>query len=160
MNIYEISSNYQTLIDIMEEENDVDTYFDTWESLDGEFESKADGYAKIMAEMSARASAIKAEEERLYARRKAIENNVTNMKQALQQAMEVTGKTKFKTDLFSFGIQNNPASVFIPDESRVPLQFQIPQPNKIDKKAIATFLKNGGECDFAELTQSQSLRIR
>lgn len=158
--LYDITGNYLQLLDIMEEENDVDTYFDSWEGLDGEFEIKAEGYAKVMAEMNARANAIKVEEERLYARRKAIENNVANMKQALQGAMEVTGKTKFKTDLFSFNVQNNPASVFIPDESRVPKQFLVPQPPKVDKKSIAQFLKDGNECDFAELTVSQSLRIR
>ena len=65
---------------------------------------------------------------------------------------------KFKTDLFSFNIQKNPASVNIVGE--VPEEFLIPQEPKVDKKAILAALKAGKTFKFAELFQSEGLRIR
>jgi hypothetical protein len=60
------------------------------------------------------------------------------MKATLQEAMELTGKTKFKTDLFSFGIQKNAPSVVIDaaDIRDIPedyLKFKEPE---VDKTAI------------------------
>ena len=74
--------------------------------------------------------------------------------------MEITGKKKFKTQLFSFGIQNNPASVKILDEKSIPIDFMVPQPMKVDTVAIKEFLKEGNEVDWACLEQAESLRIR
>ena len=114
-----------------------------------------------MRQMDADAAAIKAEEERLYNRRKSLENRSVWLKQRLQSVMEVTGKTKFKTELFSFGIQNNPASVVIDDEKMIPTEFLIPQAPKIDKTAIKDALKAGVDmAGIAHLEQTQSLRIR
>ncbi len=45
------------------------------------------------------------------------------IKDNLEGAMITTGKTKFKTDLFCFGIQKNPATVVINNEEKVPPQF-------------------------------------
>jgi hypothetical protein len=71
--------------------------------------------------------------------------------------MRATGKTKFKTDLFSFNIQKNPARLVITGE--VPEKFLIPQDPKVDNKAIKELLKQQ-ELPFAHLEQSESLRIR
>ena len=85
------------------------------------------------------------------------------MKAALQYAMEMTGKTKFKTALFSFGISKNPAAVVM-DEGyieNIPKRFLIPQDPVIDKKAIKEALKAGEDLEgIAHLEQSESLRIR
>ncbi|MGN1174073.1 MAG: siphovirus Gp157 family protein, partial [Roseburia sp.] len=90
----------------------------------------------------------------------AMNNNADRIKKNLEKAMIATGKEKFKTTLYSFGIQNNTASVVIDDDASIPKEYRIPQPDKIDKKAIGDFLKAGNEVNFAHLEQSQSLRIR
>ena len=74
--------------------------------------------------------------------------------------MQQTGKTKFKTNLFSFGIQKNPASVNITDVYAVPTQFREVQEPKLNKTAILEALKNGEEIAGAEIVQGESLRIR
>ena len=142
---------------------DAETWFDTIEGLEGEIEDKADGYAKVITQLNADALAIKDEEDRLYTRRKTIENRIKSMKDRLQGMMEVTGKTKFKTALFSFGIQKNPAAVVM-DEAyieNIPERFLVPQDPQIDKKAIKEALKNGEDLSgLAHLEQTESLRIR
>ena len=164
MNIYQLTSEYLELLNLMEDPDaDEQIIQDTLEAIGGEIEAKADGYAMVLRQMDADAKAIKAEEDRLYARRKSLENRSTYLKTALQTAMELTGKTKFKTALFSFNIQKNPASVAIDSEADVPAEYWIAQEPKLDKKGIIEFLKgldgNDG-CAWAHLTQSESLRIR
>ena len=74
--------------------------------------------------------------------------------------MQVTGKTKFKTPLFSFGIQKNPTSVQIEEGATIPDKYLIAQEPKIDRKGMIADLKEGIEIKGCTLTQSESLRIR
>lgn len=164
MTLYDLTSDYLHLLDLMGDPDiDIEVINDTLEALDGEIEAKADGYAMIMKELEASAEAIKKEEERLYARRKSLEERVKHLKNKLQESMELTGKTKFKTALFSFGIQNNAPSVVIDDESKVPAEYWVQKDPEISKTAIKDYLKGlaeGETCEFAHLTQTQSLRIK
>ena len=159
--LYDLTGAWMELYDMADDPDvDADTWIDTIEGLEGEIEDKADGYAKVITQLTADSLAIKDEEDRLYARRRTIENRIKSMKDRLQQMMELTGKTKFKTPLFSFGIQKNIPSVVIDDEAKVPKRFWIEQDPKLDKVAIKELLKGGITCDYAHLEQSQSLRIR
>lgn len=160
VSLYELTNEFMELEELAStEEFDDDTVLDTWLGIDAEIEDKADGIAKVIASLKGTSGILKAEEERISSRRKAIDNNIEHLKKYLQNSMEITGKVKFKTDLFSFGIQNNPASVVIDDPTSVPEKFLIQQEPKIDKMAIKEALKEG-ELPYAHLYQSKSLRIR
>lgn len=161
--IYELTDEYVDLLNMLEDpELDPEVLADTMEGLSGEIEAKADGYAKVIAELNAEIAGLKAEIERMTNRKTTMENNVKYLKSTLQFAMETTGKTKFKTELFSFGIQKNPASVVIdePYLENIPDKYLIPQDPKIDKVKIKEDLKAGIDIGIAHLEQSQSLRIR
>lgn len=159
--LYTLTSDWLNLYEMMSDsEIDEEMVLDSIEGVDGEIEAKAEGYAMVRAQLKADADAIKAEEERLYARRKAIENNVKRLEGSLQDAMELTGKTKFKTALFSFGIQNNAPSVVIDDATAIPEEFLIQQEPKVNKTAIKDLLKNGEVLSYAHLETGKSLRIR
>ena len=163
MTLYELTAEYYSLLLYAEDpETDPQTFADTLEGLGGEIEDKADGYAKVIAELNSEATKLKAEIDRLTARKRAIEQNVTRMKDSLKQAMLMTGKTKFKTDLFSFNIQNNPPRVVIDDYAKIPAEFLIVQEPKIDSRAIKEFLSetDNKKSFFAHLEQGRSLRIR
>jgi uncharacterized small protein (DUF1192 family) len=162
--IYEITDDFLRIQDMMEDpELDPQTLADTFEAIDGELELKAESYAKVMKNLEGDIAAIKAEIDRLTAKKRAIENNIKNMKATLQNVMEVTGKTKFKTDLFSFGIQKNAPSVVIDveDVRDIPedyLKFKEPE---VDKTAIKAAINDGVDLTgIAHLEQKFSLRIR
>lgn len=159
--IYELTEEYRVLLELAEDpEVDPETLADTLEALGGEIEEKADGYAKVMKQLEADAAALKFEEKRLSSRRTVCENNIKRMKAALQAAMEATGKKKFKTDLFSFGIQKNPAKLVIDDDRHIPHDFMI-QPDPVpNNKAIRDALNEGFEFGWCHLEQTESLRIR
>lgn len=159
MKLYELTQNYMVLMEMLEE-SETDALKDTLESIEEEINSKAENIAKLVKNLESDAAAIKEEEKRLADRRKAIENKVTYLKTYLHEQLELTGLKKVKTPVFTVGIQNNPPSVEIADESLVPSDYRIPQPDKIDKKTILKFLKEGQEVEWASIKQSQSLRIR
>lgn len=156
--LYELTGQFRELLELVEQgEVDPEMLADTLEGLEGEIEIKADGYAKVIKELEGKTAMLKGEIERLSNRKSAIENNIKTMKESLEIAMRATGKTKLKTDLFSFSIQKNPARLVITGE--VPEQFLIPQEPKVDNKAIKELLKQQ-ELPFAHLEQSESIRIR
>jgi len=159
--IYELTDDYRRLLELLEDPDmDPEVLRDTMEGLDGEFEAKAENYAKVMTEASAMAAGAKAEGERLIKRAKSLEENVKRMRGTLQGAMELTGKTKFKTNLFSFYIQKNPPALKIDNPAAIPKKFLIPQDPEIDSGAIKQAIKDGDQFDWCHLEQGQSLRIR
>ena len=161
--LYELSGEYLELLEMAEDpETDPQAFNDTLESLDLEFEDKADGYAKIIAQMNADSGAIGDEIKRLQARKKSMEGNIDRMKKSLQLAMETTGKRKFKTSLFSFGVQKNPPRVVMDVENLtdIPIDYLVPQDPTVDKKKIMAELKSGAALPVAHLEQDEGIRIR
>ncbi len=160
--LYEVTGQLLSLQESLATETDyeaVEIIMDTMEGLDFEFEAKADGYAKIIRNLTSDVEGLKTEIDRLQNRKKTLENNITALKNRLEDSMIQTGKEKFKTELFSFGIQANPASVVIDDPTSIPTEFLIPQEPKVDRKAIKEYLQNN-EASWSHLEQSRSLRIR
>ena len=160
--LYELTAEWQKLLDMaMDPDIEPDVLADTMDALGGEIEAKADGYAMAMKEVQINMDGIKAEIGRLTARYKAIERHYDQMKERLTQSMIVTGKTNFKTKLFSFGIQGTAPSVVIDNPTLLPPKYMVPQEPKIDKKLIKEDLKAGKDLTgIAHLEVGQSLRIR
>ena len=133
------------------------------EGLWGEIEEKADGYAKIIAGMKYDIEALKAEEQRLNARRKALEQRAEWLKSNLEANMREIGKTKFKTELFSFSIQKNGGLQPLVIDGvldDIPGRFLIPQPPVPNNEAIRKLLADK-QVDWAHLEpRGESLRIR
>lgn len=158
--LYELTDEWLQLLQLAEDgEIDQDVFADTLEGLDFEIELKADGYAKVIAELDHTIAALKAEEKRMSSRRKAMENHIDQMKKSLFEAMRSTGKEKFKTDLFSFSIRKNPASVIL-DTTDIPEEYLVPQDPVVNKKQIMADLKAGKDLTgLAHLEQTERLQI-
>lgn len=161
MTLYELTDDYRSLLELAQNPDiDGQAIKDTLEALQGDIKEKADGYAKVISELSADTEKIAAEIKRLTERKTAIQNNIAYMKQSLTAAMVATDNIKFRTDLFSFNVQKNPPALIVDDEKAVPDEYLIPQEPKIDKKAIIDFLKKGNETAYAHIEQSEGVRIR
>lgn len=164
MRLYELTEQWDTVFNMMEDgETDEQVIFDTLESIEGEIEDKADNYAKIIRNLQASVDVLKAEEERLYQRRKSTENHIQRLKDNLQANLEFIGKTKFKTDLFSFSVAKNggkqPLSI-TDNLDEIPGKYLIPQPPKVNNDAVRELLKEK-TVDWAHLEPyGQHLNIR
>lgn len=158
--LYEITGQFLKLLD-MAEELDEEVFRDTLEGIEGELEIKADGYAKVIAELENREEGLDREIKRLTDRKKAIGTNIARIKGNLEAAMFATGKKKFKTDLFSFGIQKNPPRLVLDKGIEdIPMDYYIFQDPVADKEKIKEGLKDGEKFDFAHLEQTEGLRIK
>lgn len=164
--LYELTGEYEQVINMLYDPDvDEQVIFDTMEGIEAAFEDKADGYAMIRSTILADVAAMKEEENRLSNRRKAAENRIKRLMGCLEDAMRFTGKTKFKTALFSFGIQKNggkqPVSIDTNDVLDIPEEFLIPQPPVPDKDKIRAYLEKNGPTPWAHLEpRGESLRIR
>lgn len=164
MTLYELTNELQQLL-AMAEDPDVDPEIlrDTIEGVTGEIEVKADGYAKVIRQMESDGAGLKTEIDRLTARKRAIDNSIDRMKEALKNAMILADKPKFKTELFSFNIQKNPKKVIIdaPIEN-IPTVWLVPQEPKVDKAAIKAALEAEDltALSIAHIEQDDGLRIK
>ena len=158
MNLYDLVGNYKK---VYEMDLDDETWQDTLESIDSAIEQKADGVMYVIRNLEVDVIGLKDEEKRLKSKREVAERKIKRLKQYLQENMEAVGKTKFKTQLFAYNIQNNPASLKLTDEKLIPEKYYtVETSRKYDNKAIKEDLKAGKVINGAELKTSQSLRIR
>ena len=161
--LYELTNEWMMLMEMAEDPDiEEDVFMDTLEGIEGEIEMKADGYAKVIRQLEHDAEACGVEAKRFTEKKKFLENKIDRMKKSLQGAMELTGKTKFKTELFSFNVQNNPASVIVEaDIKDIPERYLKPVDPKIDKELMKKDLKAGANLDgVAHLVQTRGLRIK
>ena len=164
MNLYELTANYLALQQMIEDpEADMQMINDTMEAIDGDIEDKADGYAKMIKNMEASIVAIKAEQDRLTARKNLLDLGIKTLKKNLEASMIATGKRKFKTDLFSFSIQKNggkaPVILDVADTSELPDEL-VRIKEEPDMEAIRNMLDKG-ECKFAHYGErGEGLRIK
>lgn len=162
MTLYELTGQWQQVQDALYDPDfDQETAAAMLDDIEAALEDKADHYAMMIKSMEADAAALDEEIHRLCARRSTLGNRAGWLKERLQMAMYATGKTKIKTPYFSFCIQKNPVSVVLDaDLLHIPDNYLIPQPPKVDKKAIGAAIKAGEDISFAHLEQSEGLRIR
>ena len=162
--LYELKGDYLKLLEMLEDpEIEDQIVLDTLEGIDYELEIKAENYAKIIRELEGTVEVIKAEKKRLSDKQSKLEANVKRLKDNLQEAMTATGKTKFKTDLFSFSIQKNGGALpVIVDVDTAELPDELVQiTEKPDLKAIAKFLEEHPESKLAHYGErGESLRIK
>lgn len=161
MNLFSLTEEYKNIMELAEDpEVDPEIIATQLEVVEMDIKDKADSIAYIIAQLDGDVETIKREEERLYKMRNSLTANKERLKTYLEGAMRETGLTKFKTSLHSFGIQKNPQSVRLVEGETIPEQFLIPQEPRVDKKAILAELKAGKTFRFAELAQTEGLRIR
>ena len=106
--------------------------------LDGE----CDGDSTLIAQFTARKRRDEALQKRL--------------KEYLQFVLD---GEKVKADEFEISYRKS-TSVEIENEKMIPNEYRIPQPSKIDKKAIGAALKGGEEVPGADLVTRQNIQIK
>lgn len=161
--LYELTEEWQQLIAMMDDPDvDPEVLQDTLEGLSGEIDEKGDNYAKVIRMYEGDITTIDAEIKRLTALKQNRQKNIERMKESLKKTMQATGKTKFKTSLFSFGIRKNPVKLVIDMQTKIPAYYYVvPDPKpELNKALIKEDLKAGKEVEGAHLEQGESLQIK
>lgn len=163
--LYELTTDmeqlYEMLVDCEKEDEQI--IIDTMEGIEGEFEIKADGYARIIRQLEADVENHEKEAERHAQIAKRADSRMKWLKNRLKDAMLITGKNSFNTELFKFKVvSNGGAQPLKVDEDMVPAEYmkQIVK-YEIDNGKIREDLLAGKELDFAKLEErSKRLDIK
>jgi len=132
------------------------------DELETNYEAKAENILKYHRNLLAYIDGCKAEEERIYKRRKAAENKTKALIWLLEDSMRKLGAKKMTAGTFTMTIQKNPPSAYIYSEAQLPPEFLriIPEKREPDKKLILEALKAGQNIPGAKVSQGESLKVR
>ena len=158
MTLYEIDAQLSALID---EETGEITDLDAWDGLHLDRKQKLENIALYYKNLTAEAEAIKTEEQKLYERRRAIENKAASLFGYLKQglngekletarvkcAYRKTQSVELDDDFVYWAAENAPDL----------LSFSEPKPNKT---AIKQAIKSGRDIAFAAIVDGESLSVK
>lgn len=148
-------------------EDMLQAWFDTLESIEGEFDISVESLAVYIKELKARASAIKIEKAKLELRQKSYENSAKRLTKYLLECMQKTNRKRVETARVVVTTRNNAESVVITEENLFKewaiehddslLDYQNPT---ISKTAVKNAIKDGQAIPYAQLVRTQSVIIK
>lgn len=168
MKLYELTEDLTNLIEMLEEDPENEAIKETIAALLLDLDDKAEDYVHVIRQLEADALMAKTEKQRLANKQKAAENAAQRMRDALKEAMLITGRTKIKRATCSIGISSRWDAVIDVDVKDLPDEFKkvTVEPKK---QEITKWLKaydpdkqgtNLETCDWAHLEQSEVLTVR
>ena len=153
MNIYELTGAYKHLEMAIALNPDDEELKEELAKIDDGIEVKAENYGKIIKNLEGDVLGIDAELKRLQNAKASKMNTINRMKENLMTSMKETGKTKFKTELFSFGVAKNgglaPLELTV-KPGELPSEFQ-KVTIEADNKALRDYINETGDLSYAVL---------
>lgn len=156
MKLYEITEAYNSLLDADLDEEAIEQ---SLKVIDDEFDVKAENIAKLISSINGDIETLKSEERRLADRRRSYEKKIESLKNYLFNNLQMVDKKRIQTPLYKISIQKNPAKLVVKDEKRVPDEY-FKTVKRLDKAKLKDAVKDGLETDYAEIIQTEGLRIR
>lgn len=136
------------------DEIDEQAYNDTMEGIGAD--EKLEDYIYVIKQCEADNVAIKTEIDRLKANKEKNDKAIDRMKKAVIDFMNATGQKKAKAGTFNLSLRKSESTV-ITDETKIPSEYLIPQPPKVDKTAIKKAIKLGVKVDGAVIEIKESV---
>lgn len=162
--LYDLTDEYNRVMDAIldaGEGEDISSLLDQLNELEGDWNKKAENYAKMMREMDALGEAAGNEAARLKKRKERCEATVEALKMRMKYAMDARGIRKADTDIGSWHIRKNAPSVEIIDAAKIPAAYLVAQEPKVSKAAILAAYKQDGEIvPGTEIVQRESVSFK
>jgi len=162
--LYDLTDTMKQLLNMAQSgEVEQETIDATIESMDLEtdIENKIESYIIVMDELKASSARIQDEIKRLRGRKTTQDKNLKRLKDTLLDQMKLLETPKVKTDKYTIWYQNNPESVRVSDETKIPKRFFKEQKPKLDRRALLDELKaTEEEIEGVEVTQTEGVRYR
>lgn len=163
MRLYELTEGYrrvQEMVENLADDELIDQGLELLDELTDGIEQKCLNIGRLVKNLQADADAIRSEEKRLAARRRALENQVDGLKEYAQRALELAQIDKCRDEVLTVALQKSPPSLKVLDQARIPaMYFTQPDP-VLDRKGLLSDIKAGTEIDGAEIHSGRHLRIR
>ena len=165
--LYELTQDYNSIFElVIDDDADLDCLEDTLQAIEGEIEIKTENIGKLIQMIQFDAGRLEDESARLKKMAAALDNKVaarnnhiTRIKNYLRGLMELLGKDKIKTSLFTVWLQESKSvDDFAPN--LIPAEYLKPSNPVIDRAAILKDLKSGKEVPGCALQTRVGVRIR
>ena len=168
MNLYDISTQHQELLDFINHDDFNELSFDdqhailaTKISLDEQFSQRALSLAAYIENLRFENEALKVMENRIATRRKSSERKIETVLNYLLSSMQNMNLKELHNHQLRLVIKPNPCKVILDDEDSIPAEFkEIISTIKISKSAIAERLKQGETITGTHLEKSVRLEIK
>ena len=170
MNLYQLTSNYMQIIELSNQ-LDEETFLDTLESIEEPLAMKMANYVKVIRSIEGDIEMIDKEVKRLAELKASKNNTIARLKQTLLDSVEIVGEVNPKTggkklvvkdDPFVKSIysQKNPPCAQVLEEDKIPEDYKVKQPDKVDSKAILAAYKEDIEVPGVVINQGIGIRYR
>lgn len=153
-NIYELTGEVLRLGAALQDDltqDEFDAVLKEYDASREDLAGKLDGYARLIKNLDGDVTALKAEERRIADNRKALENRVDRLREAVRSAMIATGERKVKVGIGTWSLQKGRPCVMVMDEAKVPDEYKIVQAPTLDRTKMLMELKEGVIIEGAEL---------
>jgi len=162
MKLFEISSQYQALMNEIAECDELSTeQLQAIESIDDSMQEKAKAVGAFIKNMEADYLAINDAIKTMEDRARKVSAKIENLKSYLKSNLEACDITEVKSPFFDIKIKLNPYSVVINDESLIPTQYLKEKLYRfVDKTMIAKELKNNVLIPGVMLERRTRIEIR
>lgn len=156
--LYELAEAEKQLIELFEVDDiDEQTLNDTIDGLD--VSGKLEDYCMVIRQLEADQKGFKEEADFFAAKAKRAENGIKRLKSGILNYLTATHKTKTTAGLFKVSTRESKA-VDIIDAGKIPADYLIEQPPKIDKAGIKKAINGGATVDGAAIKTNINLQIK
>lgn len=160
MNLFELTENYVKFFTMLEEADEITEELEEMaNNLNIAIEEKSDNYVKMIKNLDADVEAYKNQEKIFNKKRKTAENKIAWLKKNLQSSMELQGRKRVETELFTISIQKNTPALDITSEDNIGDEYYKVE-RTLNKKDLLKDIKEGLIIDGVGIKQTESLRIR
>lgn len=170
MNLFELKNAWLQVLDLSDQ-LDEETLQDTLQAIEEPAKDKLENIYKVIRHVESDIDMIDKEQKRMAEIKKSKQNTITRLKDMSLELVKTIGEdTKSGGKKVSFDspyiksmyTQKSPPAVNVLNADLVPQEYLVPQPPKIDAKAIATAWKQEPEKAIAgvEITQKEGIRFK
>jgi hypothetical protein len=145
--LYALADEWNELVALLEDpESDQAAIGAELDRVASDIHAKAYGLAVVIQGFQLRAEYLKAEEQRLYAKRKASESHVERLRAYALAQMQALGMQRIDTGSFTYQVKSNPPAVSVVDAALVPSEYERTKITvDVDKRSILDDYKRTGE---------------
>lgn len=160
MNLYKLTQEASYLASLLEEGELTTELEQALVINQNELQEKAINYVKVIKNLEADSDAIDAEIKRLKAMKEAKDNAIDRMKEAVRNAMLVSGIDKIESSLFKLSLRRSEAVEVVNIDQLPEMLTTVKKTVSADKVKIKEAIKSGLTVEGAVLTENFSLQIK
>ncbi|NEX60638.1 siphovirus Gp157 family protein [Noviherbaspirillum galbum] len=165
---FELAAQYRQLAELLAErhgdnEESRQVIADTLDGMSEPLDERLENLAKMVRNIESAKHGVEQTMAHLQARHYSLDGAARRARKLILDLMQVAGRERVNTALFSMAVKKNPLAVVVDDEAALPEAFLVrhaPPPPTPDRRAIAAAIKAGQTVPGAHGEHGSRLEIQ